>query len=250
MKTLKVLVVMNNCQWSTLPGKIDTLKTWFARKVDFTFDIYHTDYEYIPFVPYAPQSVGHEGAVGNIQGIDPKWYDENVTILAGGYDIVLFVVNPSQWPIASTNVRGWRTDKDQGPVELHVMGYEHENVYYPGGKVESTFVDYARHELLHALYMITGKEDKVHYWRDTDPANPNYNAALDGIVFPVERTDEQRTLKMRILELSKIVLSLLFSLKEKREKEEMLFMDEETVPVKPDMITKWALAIQRHEGWW
>jgi len=153
---MKIKIVANNNNWFTLRKKVDELKEWFKPLVDITFDIQYTSFS-IPFSPY------RDGMLG----VDREWYDDNVTPLGYGYDIVLLVVPRSEWQ-EPNRARGWRTDSDQGPVELQISCDEKED-QNAGGWSQlngSAFALLARHEILHALFMISGQLDTTHYWWD------------------------------------------------------------------------------------
>lgn len=173
MKTLKTLVVANNANWSTLQADVDALRSWFSAKVNINFDITHTTFKPIPQEVIVPPS----GI-----GVDNTWYDKNISSLALGYDIVLLLVNSTDWFVTGT--KGFRRDRDLGPVELTVFAGEHESIYKGIDstgpvRVSSTFYEFARHEILHALYMLTGQDDRTHYWRDQG----SYERARDELVF-------------------------------------------------------------------
>lgn len=167
MKQLKLLIVANNNKWASWDLKIKEMKEWFSPKVDLLIDLTHTQFKNIPYTQYS--SVDNPTEKG-FDGVDPWWYDVNVTPLAKGYDMVLFVIPVKEWPITN-KARGWRTDKDQGPVQLQISSDENEHIYLsPNSQdIGTTFFQYGRHEILHALFMITGQEDTVHYWWNQSP---------------------------------------------------------------------------------
>ena len=174
---MKILIIGNRCYWKTWQSKIDSLKEWLDKgpgTKGFQFDLIRTDLGNIPFIPYNDQ--------GQL-GIDPEWYNKNVTPLAFGYDICLFVVPRNQW-LEPNRARGWRTDYDQGPVELHIGCDEYETRDAGGWSQfpseTSAFFLLAEHEILHALYKISGQADNTHYWWDRG----QIERARDEIVLP------------------------------------------------------------------
>ena len=195
----KILIVANNCaHWTTWPEKIAALRGWFSSKVD-AIDLQHTKFDSLPFAKYESPD-GTEGW----QGVAKDWYDERISIMGIGYDIVLFVIPLKQWPFAN-KARGWRVDQTFGPVELHIACDEHERNFWPNGNVINAFLDYSRHEILHALFMITGQNDSTHLWWDA----MKLENALAEIVFPVPHVTDTFSLYTRIIaRLQKIVARL------------------------------------------
>lgn len=174
---MKILIIANNCNWRSWQSKIDDLKKWLDQGVGtkgFEFYLAHTDFKNVPFIPYNDQQQ---------LGIDPTWYNNNVSSKAIGYDICLFVLPRSQW-LEPNRARGWRTDYDQGPVELHI-GCDENETRDAGGwsqfpKQTSAFFLLTEHEILHALYKISGQVDNTHYWWDRGMIEK----ARDEIVLP------------------------------------------------------------------
>ena len=152
---MKILIVANNCKWKSWPKKVRELKKWFKPALDLDFEIIHTSYQDVPFIIYNYDILA--------TGVDYAWYNTHVTALAEDHDIVLFVLNMKQWD--SVKARGWRTDNDQGPVELSVGADENLKEQWPNFKRMSSFFQIARHEICHALYMLNGGIDNTHkYW--------------------------------------------------------------------------------------
>lgn len=158
---MKILIIANNCKWKSWHDKIDDLQDWFKPKVKIDFDLKHTEFNDIPFSDY----FSTDGVF--YKGVDNNWYDKNLVIpnLGGGYDMILFVVNNEQWQ-DGRRVRGWRTDNDQGPVQLQVAANEKEKMKWPEFKAMNAFFQIARHEICHGLFMISNQADSTHYWWD------------------------------------------------------------------------------------
>lgn len=174
---IKVLVVANDCRWKSWPDKVAELKKWFGGTVELQFDLVHTEYKNIPWTR-------HQGTDANQQGegwfgVDPRWYDENITPLGVTHDIILFVLNDDDWKNPN-KARGWRTDSDQGPVQLQIGCDERQKMTWPNFERMSAFYQLARHEILHALYMLSGQPDMTHYWWDRG----KIENALNGLVIP------------------------------------------------------------------
>lgn len=180
MKTLKLLVVANNAEWRSWPEKLSKLREWFSPKVDFDITLWNTSYAHVPF--QASHAPGY-------RRIDDAWYNAHVSSLSRGHDIVLFVVPKRQWP-QDNNAWGYRTDNSHGAVELQINCDEDSVMYVPnstgkkdeyGNNISDAFFEQARHEILHALFFITGQPDTTHKWL------ADYNQvgfALEEIQFP------------------------------------------------------------------
>jgi len=225
MKQIKLLIVANNCQWQSLQSKIDDIKAFFSSKIDLQVTVIHTNYPNIPFSPIGGVVSTNAPAGSVLLQVDPSWYDYNITPIGATSDIVLFLVNMIQWPADKTPVRGVRTDKDQGPVELQVAANEWEDIIQTLGtsKVQShEFQHFAEHEILHALFMITGQNDTTHHW-DYDMLN--LSGALNEINFPFMNTSDKPTI------IQKITAPLT------------------KPPVNNDLLNKMCAAIQDREGY-
>lgn len=178
---MRILLVSNNCAWSSWSEKIKEAREWFdagKNTKGFKFDLKHTNFTNIPFSPYN----NGEGTPSTF-GVDPKWYDQNISPLGFGYDIILLVLPRSQWQ-EPNRARGWRADSDQGPVELQIACDEDETsragAWYQFSKRKSAFFLLAEHEILHALYRISGQKDNTHYWWDLG----KIEKARDEIIVP------------------------------------------------------------------
>lgn len=192
IKKLKLLIVANNCDWPTLEEKIERLKNWFLPKINFEISVEKTKYQDVPFTCNAE----------NFCGVDSKWYDDYITPEAKGYDIVLLVLPVAQWK--GQKARGWRTDRDSGPVELQIGADEKENNYYPDGTIISTFEDFGRHEICHAVYMIMGTQDNTHkYWDEK-----NLRKCLTDFIFPENKEVEVVSIVQKMINLFKKAIEL------------------------------------------
>lgn len=163
---MKILIVANNSKWVTKDhAEVKKLISWFEKgkgTTGFEYDIKHTSFSDIPFSKYTNSG----SAIKDVYlGVDPSWYNKNVSIPSVGYDIVLFVMNRKQWE-EPNRARGWRTDNEQGPVELQIACNEDETERAGGWfqfHRESAFYLLSRHEILHALHLISGQYDLTHY---------------------------------------------------------------------------------------
>ena len=167
---LNILVVANDCEWKSWESKLKEVETWF-KFVKLT--LVKTSLKDIPFSPY------EDGRLG----VDPKWYDENITWRGVGYDMILFVLPKKQWKDLR-RVRGWRTDADQGPVQLQI-GCDESDKATSGGwlqfnKKMGAFFLLAVHEILHGCFLITSQPDTTHYYWD----RAELEKARDSLMFP------------------------------------------------------------------
>lgn len=213
----RLLVVANKSPWVT-PQVLAPLVDFFKPKLDLQIEIDYTSYNPIPFSPATAMS-GQDNKLETGLLVDGTWYDEHVTLLGYSFDIVLFVVDKSQWPTFDP-FAGARTDKDQGPVETQISTYQGENIYYPDGRVVPTIIEYSRHEILHALSMITGSPDTIHQHLEQP------ELALADIVFVAPNVVPPTTIIQNIFQ--RIAPPVGYSKK----------------------IVTWASAIQTHEGYY
>lgn len=229
----RILLVANNCEWSTWQNKINELKTWFSSKVDLQIDIIHTSHQNIPFIQYE-NPVPDQAQYKKRLGVDYGWYDAHVSSLATGYDIVLFVVNSSQWP-AEGDMRGWRVDRTNGAVELQIGVGEFEQFQWGRYKGDG-FFNFARHEIMHALFMITGQNDTTHFWWNQSPEKLIF--ALNELVFVDPREADQISRLQKIIAILQAILGL-------QQKINSMVDGQKDNPTKRNF----CLAIQEYEGY-
>lgn len=203
-----MLIVANNTPW--VPSKVQELEEWFAPKVRLMVDVEHTGYTDIPFTEYIKSA---DDEMFKYWGVDRDWYDRYITAEAAGYDIVMLVLPTSQWRDRN-RARGWRTDRDQGPVELQVAADELEHLYGPAPKpgaanadLGSAFFQYGRHEIMHALFMLTGQPDTTHYW--WEQGMDKLSNALAEVEFPVPHEAEELSRLQQILTMLAEILRLM-----------------------------------------
>lgn len=154
---MRILIVDNNLNWKSWPDKKKLLQDWFSSLVNINFEILYTNHKNIPFVPYNNDPTSW--------GVDPEWYDKHITPYGLGFDMVMLVLDSSQWKVPNTKA-GWRSDYDQGPVQLQVSCNENEYLKWPNFPYMSTFFQIARHEIMHGMFMLSGQPDTTHYWWD------------------------------------------------------------------------------------
>lgn len=166
---MKILFVFNNSAWESRDKKIAEVKAFFdggQTTKGFNFAVAQTKFDDVPFSPY---NNGDPAMNGKVFGVDPKWYDQNITSLGIGYDMVLFVLPRKQWK-EPNRARGWRTDGDQGPIQLQIACDEDETSRAGGwgqfSRKTSAFFLLSVHEILHGLFMMSGQQDMTHYYWD------------------------------------------------------------------------------------
>lgn len=182
MNTLKIKLILNNCQnWNSVYSKMSEIKEFYAPKfiVDIDFEI--TSFANIPF----QKATGSDGSAGFEQLIvtemvEPEWYDQNITVKALAYDMVLFYVTNKD-KLGHITSAGIRADNDQGPVELTIFGMEeNDRLYQNGVDIGNAFCTMTSHEIAHGLYLMFGGTDNVHkYFYSSHPreilTNFNFN---------------------------------------------------------------------------
>lgn len=171
-KKVRIKFVANCLYWERLAARIEEVKLWFMErsegKIELEFDVEHVCFQDVPFIPYPP--------FDNIDGVAFDWYDEHVTPLGKGYHAVMLFMDVSQW--RARVARGWRTDAETGTVELQAACAENtrEQIVDGNGRLlldDSEFLAIVRHEIMHALFMMTGQEDTTHHWYDRTLALDN-----------------------------------------------------------------------------
>jgi hypothetical protein len=172
---LKTLFVFNNCDWTTIPQKIEEVKKFFSPKIDMQIDVKKTSFINIPFVSVnALDGTSHQDGVdvtGKSETIEDAWYNKNLSIPNKGYDIIVFCISESD-KTGHLTATGIRSDRDQGAVETIVFGgQENWRTYVNGIDIGNNFVIFSCHEISHAIYMLLGGVDNTHkYFYSGQPA--------------------------------------------------------------------------------
>lgn len=232
MQKINLVILANNCPWLK-DEHLKELKKWFASKTDLQIKVVETYHTNVPFTFY-----GIEG----YYGVDRVWYDKNITntILKThqNTDIVLFLVDSKDWK--GGRARGWRADADNGIVELQVASTENEGIWVKGAYMGSTFFNYARHEILHALFMLTGQTDTTHFhWDRWQLEN-----ALAEINFDLEKSKLMLFIYNHLRNFS-------IALQSKKNPVPPLEGEVKTPPpTKKSRIVDWAKAIEKMEGYY
>ena len=215
--SLKIFSNRHQISRSTLQSIID----WaLDGGINLTVDFENVNFSSIPFIDYNYKSDIYDRGVimgNNLYGIDPSWYDENISSKATKYDIVCFVVNQEQWQ--GKMAAGWRYDKNLGPIELQITASSQSSI----------MLQYLFHELSHSFYEIAGCPDRTHefyYNGDTQCVK-----AVKAIVWPETKYASDDPIWWEKL------INFLISFRK---------MTENQTP----LVDSFCLAIQKHEGWY
>jgi hypothetical protein len=159
MRSYSLRILANNeaGTWASWEAKIAQIKAFYAPVCGM--DITLTPTTLIPqFAPY-----GQISGSGNVYQVDQSWYDQNVTPLAAGADLIMFVVPPSDHPNIVT-LMGLDVYQQGKSGEMTVFSDETSHTYVNEIDQGETAVVYAEHELSHAFYGILGKTDNTHLY--------------------------------------------------------------------------------------
>jgi len=232
MKNLKLLLVANRLAiWESWTLKTDDIKNWAkSGNINLTVDLKHTTFSDIPFIDYNYQGDPYDNKIiigNNLFGVDPVWYDENVSQLGIGYDIVCFVIPPSQWK--GEKAAGWRYDRTFGPMELQISSTNEFETYQVNGKSYLKCLMYLKHELSHSFYEIAKLFDRTHeFYYNGDWYSEK---AIQAIQWPEPNLTDKYN----------IFWDFIYNLLKPFMKQEI---------IKNDLkLANFCLAIQSHEGW-
>lgn len=163
--TFKVLVIANDAPWASWPDKVAYIQNFFAPIATVSVDVVHTSFT-VPFSSFNPGVQPYEVLNGLCAEVNTAWYAKYITPLAKGYDISLFVLPNTEWPLFNC-VRGVTQFGTPKPIPCEISGDENEATYLNGVKLFDTTVHYGVHELCHALFELSGvsyAQDTTHYW--------------------------------------------------------------------------------------
>jgi hypothetical protein len=159
MPTYKVRILANNeaSTWASWPAKIAAIKAFYASVCNL--DITLTPTTLTPqFTPYEPAS-----GSSSVYRVDEAWYEANVSPLADGADIVMFVVPPTDHPNLVT-LMGLDFYQQGKTGELTVFADETSHTYVGIADQGETATVYALHELSHQFYGLLAKTDNTHLY--------------------------------------------------------------------------------------
>lgn len=168
---MKILIVANNCLWTSWPAKIQAIKDFYAPLCELEIDVFDTTFGDIPFKDY-PGIVTQFGPAGasDTQGVDTQidqdWYERYIVPMAAGYDIVVFqfgdAIKPANTPL------GLKFGQLKGVwcVETFIND-EYSHYFLPNGNggesdLGETVTLIIEHEIAHCLYAISGQPDRTH----------------------------------------------------------------------------------------
>lgn len=158
---MKVTVVANKNNWTTLPQKLEEIKqrmiSLSSGKFEPVFDIVKTSFSSIPLSP--PIN-------GMPNSVDVNWYRQNITPLTNGQGTI-FLMNPEDYNNGLTY--GYMTWGDPGrPIRMEVAKSEND----------FSFSDVMIHELGgHGLQFLTGQPDITHSLLNQNP--PKFKELLE-----------------------------------------------------------------------
>jgi hypothetical protein len=158
MRSFSLRILANNeaGSWASWPAKIAAIKAFYASVCDLEITVTQT------FL--TPKFSLYEGE--SIYQVDETWYEENVTPLANGADIAMFIVPPSDHTVPT--LIGLEANHPLGPWQTTVFTDEtsHAYVLENGTDVDQgeTLVVYAEHELSHVFYAMLAKTDNTHLY--------------------------------------------------------------------------------------
>ncbi len=154
----KLLIVLNNAIWPSLPLKIQGIKDFYAPAFSLQIDTVNTSFESIPLVSGTTVE-GINNTTVSSHNVDPEWYATNILPLAIGYDYVIFNV-----PVLPTDLfekLGIEFGKKNGVYQI-AMAIPETFTTSVNGKIWDMFVLTACHEISHAEYQERGKIDMTH----------------------------------------------------------------------------------------
>ena len=162
MRSFTVRILANNQAgtWASWPEKVAAIKAFYAPACEL--DITVTPTLLAPtFMPYQQTS-----GSGAIYQVDEAWYEANVTPLAAGADIVMFVVPPSDHVVPT--LLGLEANHPKGPWQTTVFTDEISHTYVLQNGIDvdqgETAAVYACHELAHVFYAMLAKTDNTHLY--------------------------------------------------------------------------------------
>ena len=205
---LKVLIVANNLLgWSTWQEKINNIHAFFYPTFDLDIDLKNVSFPMVPFVPVP----------GAFRQVDPTWYDAYITPLGVGYDILVFAIDKSLWPLEITDptmcLHGWETGGHNFIVTTETRADENMVAGGRPGEIPScynAFEHMIEHELMHALfyeaYNTNGVNDTTHVW---DYTKLDLAGAIGDMPLTFTTIQQKETIGQTIVVLCNQVITLL-----------------------------------------
>ena len=244
MKTLKLKIIFNGAQGGEqfASQAVERLRP----KVSFDTYFLYTSYQNIPIADI------HRADGKVVKGIDPEWYNREITSQAVDAHVVVFVLPVSQWVAIGCSPADWgfRTDRNEGPVEITIAADANEATTYPNGKSFNSLEDRLYHELAHSVSMIYGVPDTIHDWNSkSDPDGFVRELAIKDLPIPQELSRIGRALQYLAVWISRLL----------QPKKPAYFTEDSFLPTRPitleevpveknKLIKIWAEAIRIEEG--
>jgi hypothetical protein len=175
----KVLIVVNNLNWTSFDSKISAIRNFFDPVVKLQIDIRYTSFINIPMEQINNLSDGSTGKEEIVGGFvfSKTWLNSNVMTIAGGYDYVVFAVNRTD---ISNPLHPWGIQ--DGNLITLFGALESDTVSLNGISMGDYFTIMTCHELSHAFFSLLGGQDYTHqYFYSGNPQGvlPILKNALD-----------------------------------------------------------------------
>jgi hypothetical protein len=251
MPNLKVLLILNACDWASWPTKIQAIKDFYAPLAALDIDIIQTNFANVPLSSY-PGTVTTfvNGVATDTNGtdleIDQTWFNENIGPLIAGYDIAIFQAAN----VAATGLPlGVKFEQLNGTWCCETFVTDENFTYSLPGTATSAGPSLGNeaeviieHEISHALYSISGQTDNTHLYFYAN----NFARVLTDIVLPNASA------------LTKLYQQLIADLQAELGiiKSQTSTADMNTPPAQPTMpqttapsVTDLATFIKGYEGW-
>jgi hypothetical protein len=148
--TIKVRLIINNENWSSLPSKIQQLKDWYNvnsdGKIQLDIAFAQSSFETIPFLFFPDGSAT----------VDESWFDTNV--LDKSADTTILIIRDDQFPdfYPGGYKQLGRTTGFLGKTPTKTVVGVSEFAQSEASPQLNGFFDYVRHELMHTCYIFSG----------------------------------------------------------------------------------------------
>lgn len=153
MRTLKILNLVNESAWASLPGLVDRLKSKTSSFINLEF---YTNFLSVPFTDIPFVSFAQDQARPT-----DEWIDRVIRPLGKShYDVVLFTMSDKDWKGGACN--GYTYGGEIPVCAIHAN--EGEVLFH--NKDFNAWYELIAHEMLgHGFHFLTGQEYPVHFKR-------------------------------------------------------------------------------------
>lgn len=151
---MKIILIFNNCTWTTIQDKLAAVKSFFAPlPFDFDIEARNLSFEDIPFVTVSALG-GITNTLGTTTTVDPAYFDKYISSLDPSADIMVFCLMPGDVAANRTSIAIMQ-GKVNNVVQCCIFGLqENDQAYINEVNQGNAFVLYVCHEISHALYLI------------------------------------------------------------------------------------------------